>query len=426
MDACGCDADGFASIFDRRNAEHDRDRYRRNGPDRTTRMLLELLAPYRSTGSTVLDIGGGIGIIDHELLRAGAGHAVLVDGSTASLEVARQEARRLNLLDRIEFVEGDFVRRAAAIDPADIVTLDRVICCYPDAEGLVGLSAARVRTAYGLVLPRDRSAGTDRDPPREPVVPAAAEGLSGLRPSDRADRRDRGRERTPSGIGRPHALLAGRGLRPPRPWRERRCVSLPKQGTVLSATLVALLLVAGCAQAPIRSVIQTQPDGLRTFTVIRERDGVPVTCPAFGLVEPLSGVLRGDPAGFPGETDTGSARPARLGRLACGFLASVPAASGAVRRSRLASRARRRRHHARPGRAGRPRRYVRGSVHRAGDPLRRPVIRTSGSDRRRGLRPRLRRQELAHDAGQLGRRESERGVADGEFEAPDPGRIGGR
>ena len=56
-------------------------------------MLLELLAPYRSTGSTVLDIGGGIGIIDQELLRAGAGHAVLVDGSTASLEVARDRRR---------------------------------------------------------------------------------------------------------------------------------------------------------------------------------------------------------------------------------------------------------------------------------------------------------------------------------------------
>ena len=70
--------------------------------------------------------------------------------------VARQEARRLALLDRIEFVEGDFVQRAATIDAADIVTLDRVVCCYADAEALVGLSAARVRTAYGLVLPRDR------------------------------------------------------------------------------------------------------------------------------------------------------------------------------------------------------------------------------------------------------------------------------
>jgi len=154
MDACGCDA--FASIFDRRTAERDRDRYHRNGPDRTTRMLLEQLAPYQASGTTLLDIGGGIGIIDQELLRAGAGHAVLVDGSPAYLDVARQEARRANLLDRIEFVEGDFTKRADAIDPADIVTLDRVICCYPDAEALVGLSVARAATVYGLVLPRDR------------------------------------------------------------------------------------------------------------------------------------------------------------------------------------------------------------------------------------------------------------------------------
>jgi magnesium-protoporphyrin O-methyltransferase len=39
--------------------------------------------------------------------------------------------------------------------PADIVTLDRVICCYPDMEKLISLSAARARKLYGLVYPRD-------------------------------------------------------------------------------------------------------------------------------------------------------------------------------------------------------------------------------------------------------------------------------
>lgn len=154
MDACGCD--GFASIFDEATARRDRDRYHRDGPDRTTRLLLELLKPYRSSGSSVLDIGGGIGIVDLELLRAGAGHATLVDASTAYLAVARDEASRAGLLDRIDFVEGDFVRRAASIDRADVVTLDRVICCYPDMEALVAESAGRAKTAYGIVLPRDR------------------------------------------------------------------------------------------------------------------------------------------------------------------------------------------------------------------------------------------------------------------------------
>ena len=154
MDACGCDE--FALEFGRRTAEGDRDRYRRSGPDRTTVMLLDMLRPYVGTGSTLLDVGGGIGIIDQELLRAGVGHAVLVDASRAYLDVARTEARSTGVLDRLEIVEGDFVRRAPEIDSADIVTLDRVVCCYGDVRALVGGTAARARRVYGLVLPRDR------------------------------------------------------------------------------------------------------------------------------------------------------------------------------------------------------------------------------------------------------------------------------
>src|SRR6266508_1653682 len=154
MDACGCD--DFVSIFDAAEAERDRERYHRHGPDRTTRLLLDLIRPYAGRGSTVLDVGGGIGVIDLELLRAGAGHAVLVDASPAFLTVARQLARERNSLDRIEFVGGDFVRLAAEIDVADVVTLDRVVCCYPDLEGLLGPSAHRARGGLGLVLPRDR------------------------------------------------------------------------------------------------------------------------------------------------------------------------------------------------------------------------------------------------------------------------------
>ncbi|HEU4672036.1 MAG TPA: methyltransferase domain-containing protein, partial [Candidatus Limnocylindrales bacterium] len=138
MDRCGCD--GFTTIFDRRQAERDRDRYARKGADPTTHRLLDMIRRRGVAGATLLDVGGGTGVIDRELLRAGAGHAVLVDGSPAYLEVARDEARRANLLDRLEIVEGDFTRLAASIDAADVVTLDRVICCYPGVDALVGLS----------------------------------------------------------------------------------------------------------------------------------------------------------------------------------------------------------------------------------------------------------------------------------------------
>jgi magnesium-protoporphyrin O-methyltransferase len=154
VDACGCDG-GF-EIFDDATAKADIERYRQSGPDTTTRMLLDMITEHGFRGSSVLDIGGGVGVIDHELLRAGAGHAVLVDASASALQAARDEARRRGSLDRIEFVDGDFVARAASIEPADVVALDRVICCYPDVDALVRLSARRARAVYGLVLPRDR------------------------------------------------------------------------------------------------------------------------------------------------------------------------------------------------------------------------------------------------------------------------------
>ena len=50
---------------------------------------------------------------------------------------------------------ADFVDAAASVPAADIVTLDKVVCCYPDAEQLIDLSAARATRLYGLVYPDD-------------------------------------------------------------------------------------------------------------------------------------------------------------------------------------------------------------------------------------------------------------------------------
>jgi magnesium-protoporphyrin O-methyltransferase len=56
----------------------------------------------------------------------------------------------------MSFLSGDVVGQSTALEPADIVTLDRVVCCYGDAAALVSLTAGRARQVYGLVLPRDR------------------------------------------------------------------------------------------------------------------------------------------------------------------------------------------------------------------------------------------------------------------------------
>ena len=129
--------------------------YQRNGPAATTGALIDALRRAGVGQSTVLDIGGGVGAIQFELLNAGARGATSVDASPAYQDVGRAEAERRGVGDRISFHLGDFVDLAPQIPPADIVTLDRVVCCYARMEPLVQLSAERCRRLYGLVYPRD-------------------------------------------------------------------------------------------------------------------------------------------------------------------------------------------------------------------------------------------------------------------------------
>lgn len=142
-------------VFDGRVARRQLRRYRRRGPPKTTRMLLEALPPEGVEGRTVLDVGGGVGVVQHELLARGARLVINAEASPAYQDAARREAERRGALDRMEFYLGDFVEAAPAIPSADIVILDRVICCYPDMEALVDTSAAHARIAWGAVFPRE-------------------------------------------------------------------------------------------------------------------------------------------------------------------------------------------------------------------------------------------------------------------------------
>lgn len=153
MNCCQCQ--GIEMEFNRKKTARELKRYRRKGPAKTTRVLIEALKARGVQGMSLLDIGGGVGAIHHELLDAGASSATHADASTAYLEASREEVEHQGHAGRVGFLHGDFVELAADIPPADIVTLDRVICCYHDMQALVGLSSTRARQYYGLVYPRD-------------------------------------------------------------------------------------------------------------------------------------------------------------------------------------------------------------------------------------------------------------------------------
>ena len=153
MDCCQCQ--GIEDLFDTKQAARDLRAYRKKGPSGTTQLLIEAIKSADVAGHSILDIGGGVGAIQHELLKAGASSVVSVDASSAYTQVARDEAQRQGHADRVTRLHGNFVDLAPQIEPADVVTLDRVICCYHDVRSLVGLAAQRATSMIGLVYPPD-------------------------------------------------------------------------------------------------------------------------------------------------------------------------------------------------------------------------------------------------------------------------------
>lgn len=146
---------GIEELFSEDYVAGELKRYRRRGPDKTTRILIDALKETNVDGLTLLDIGGGLGTIQHEMLSAGVQHATDIDASNAYINAARAETARRGYAGQVDYQHGNFVDLAANIPPADIVTLNRVICCYPDMKKMVSLSVSRAGKVYGLVYPRD-------------------------------------------------------------------------------------------------------------------------------------------------------------------------------------------------------------------------------------------------------------------------------
>src|SRR5262245_31553857 len=137
--------EGIREEFNADIASRELRRFRRRGAAKATRLLVEAVRERAPTSGSLLDIGGGIGAIHHVLLEGAVGSATHVDASPAYIAAAREEASLRGHGDQVHFVEGDFVELAPTLDAADVVTLDRVICCYPDMPALVARSAALAR-----------------------------------------------------------------------------------------------------------------------------------------------------------------------------------------------------------------------------------------------------------------------------------------
>lgn len=152
---CSVFADVAEGQFNKQKARSELTRYRDAGPGSTTRLLRELLVETSQVDGVLLDIGSGIGALTFELLGRGIGRAIAVDASSAYLAAATEEAAHRDQAGAIRFVQGDFLDVASQIPVATVVTLDRVICCYPWYEPLLEESLRHSERCFALSYPRD-------------------------------------------------------------------------------------------------------------------------------------------------------------------------------------------------------------------------------------------------------------------------------
>jgi len=142
----------IAETFD--DLAHDRCcKYKSKGLTASTEVLLNFLTENGLVGRTVLDIGCGTGFFALETLRQGASSCVGVDLSSAAIKEANDYAKESGFQDRAEFHVGN---AASTQHPSsDIVVMDKVLCCYPDADPLLRTASSSSNDLLGFVVPRD-------------------------------------------------------------------------------------------------------------------------------------------------------------------------------------------------------------------------------------------------------------------------------
>ncbi len=156
MAGCCTFVESVDQQFTSKKAAKELERYRRKGAGPTTRLLIEGISQAGIAEGTLLDVGAGVGALTFELLERGIRRAVIVEASAGYRAVASDEATRRGHASHVDFVNGDFLAVAGAVPAANVVALDRVVCCYPLYEDLLGEALRHADHGFAFSYPRDR------------------------------------------------------------------------------------------------------------------------------------------------------------------------------------------------------------------------------------------------------------------------------
>jgi Methyltransferase domain len=154
MECCSTSG-ACAEFFGERFARRALRRHRKKGLDADAKLMVTWASEGGLEGATVLEVGGGIGAVAASLLERGAASAVNLEVVPGWEPFARELATERGIEGRSEFRVGDLLLDPAAAEPADVVALQRVVCCNPEGVRLAGFAARLARRTLVLSYPRD-------------------------------------------------------------------------------------------------------------------------------------------------------------------------------------------------------------------------------------------------------------------------------
>ena len=142
---------GYEELFSKKQAERDARSYRRKGLGVPAQWIVDVVRGHGLEVRPCSSPAAASAPSRSSCLKAGAARSTVVELSSAYEEVAAELAREAGVAERVERHVGDFA--ADGTEPADVVVLHRVVCCYPDYERLLTAAASKARRTLVYTYP---------------------------------------------------------------------------------------------------------------------------------------------------------------------------------------------------------------------------------------------------------------------------------
>ena len=145
---CGADL-----LFDVKTANKQYKKYLKKGPSKVTQSVISQLKQLQPKG-ILIDVGGGIGAIQWWFHENKSNETYHIDASSGYLSLAKNHAGKIEVLEKSHFIMGDFTDYKD-LPKADVITLDKVICCYPDFKGILNHAFKYSKNIISITYPMD-------------------------------------------------------------------------------------------------------------------------------------------------------------------------------------------------------------------------------------------------------------------------------